>query len=211
MKYTHVVWDFNGTLLDDLNIGIGSINVLLSKRGMPTLDSVEEYRNVSGFPIKDYYKRIGFDFSKEPYDEVALEWVDQYTSRMEQAALYDGVEDMLSFVRAGGMKQILLSATELDMLLKQIDFLKIRDYFDEICGMDNVYAHGKLSLGKRWKEEHPEAKALFIGDTDHDFEVASAMGADCVLFAGGHQSYERLCRLGPPVIHQLSEVKQYLL
>lgn len=211
MKYTHVIWDFNGTLLNDVEIGIQSINVLLSRRGMPTLDTEEAYRKVSGFPIIDYYKRLGFDFSKEPYDKVAVEWVDQYTSRMDLAPLYDGVFPMLSLVREKGIGQVLLSASELEMLMGQAKTLGIVEWFDEILGMDNVYAHGKLSLGKRWREEHPDAVALFVGDTDHDFEVARAMGADCVLFSGGHQSYDRLARLGCPVIRRISDLEAYII
>ena len=211
VKYTHIIWDFNGTLLNDVDIGIQSINVLLAARGMAELPSADAYREVSGFPIIEYYKRIGFDFSEEPYDKVALEWVEQYTSRMGNATLYDGAEELLGLVRKMGMGQILLSATELDMLRTQVDSLGIGRFFDEICGMDNVYAHGKKSLGQKWAREHMDARALFVGDTDHDFEVASEMGADCVLFSGGHQSYARLSQLGCPVVRHLSELKNYIL
>ena len=210
VKYTHIIWDFNGTLLNDVDIGIQSINVLLAKRGLNMLSSAEEYRAVSGFPIVEYYKRIGFDFSKEPYDKVAPEWVEQYMSRVDQAELYADALPMLEYVRQKQLGQILLSATELNMLCGQVAALGIGHYFDEICGMDNVYAHGKLSLAQKWREGHSDAKALFVGDTDHDFEVASAIGADCVLFSGGHQSHDRLARLGCPVIDRLCDLKNYL-
>ena len=210
VKYTHVIWDFNGTLLNDVDIGIQSINVLLKKRGLNTLSSAEEYRAVSGFPIVEYYKRIGFDFSKEPYDKVAPEWVEQYMQRVDKARLYADALLMLEYVRQKKLGQTLLSATELKMLCGQVAALGIGHYFHEVCGMDNVYAHGKLSLAQKWREEHSDAVALFVGDTDHDFEVASAIGADCVLFSGGHQSHDRLVRLGCPVIDRLCELKNYL-
>lgn len=209
MKYTDVIWDFNGTLLNDVKIGVCAINVLLAARGLPTL-SEDGYREVSGFPIVDYYKRIGFDFSKEPYDKVAVEWVDQYRRREHEAALYDGAREMLCYMRNSGLCLTLLSATELQMLNSQVQTLGIKEYFDEICGMDNVYAHGKMSIGCRWRERHPDSKALLVGDTDHDFEVATGMGADCILFSRGHQSFSRLARLGCPVIGSLKELENYL-
>ena len=209
MKYTDVIWDFNGTILDDVEIGVCSINVLLEARGLPRL-SCDTYREVSGFPIVDYYKRIGFDFSEEPYDKVALEWVAQYRSRESQAPLYDGVREVLAYLRQKGLRLTLLSATEIDMLNSQVSSLELNSYFDEICGMDNVYAHGKVSLGHAWRKRNMDARVLFVGDTDHDFEVAAAMGADCVLFSGGHQSSERLLKLGAPVIGSLSELKKYI-
>ena len=210
VKHTHVIWDFNGTLLNDVDIGIQSINVLLAERGLNTLSSAEEYREVSGFPVVEYYKRIGFDFSKESYDKIAPKWVEQYMSRVDRAELYADALPMLEYVRQKQLGQILLSATELDMLRGQVAALGIGHYFHEICGMDNVYAHGKLSLAHKWREEHLDAEALFVGDTDHDFEVASTIGADCVLFSGGHQSRDRLLRLGCPVIDRLCELKNYL-
>ena len=80
MKYDCIVWDFNGTIMDDVQIGIESVNVLLKKRGLKTLDSREEYQSKFGFPIVDYYARLGFDFDKEPYSDIAVEWVNEYTA-----------------------------------------------------------------------------------------------------------------------------------
>ena len=75
-RYTHIIWDFNGTILDDVQLGIRCVNTMLSKRGLPVLPDVEAYRQVFGFPIEAYYRRLGFDFEKEDYHTVlAPEWV----------------------------------------------------------------------------------------------------------------------------------------
>lgn len=210
MKYTHVIWDFNGTILDDVAISLASINVLLAARSLPTLPSADAYREVQEFPIVNYYKKIGFDFSKESFDTVAVEWVEQYLSRFPTARVYDGAMETVDACRARGTAQILLSASELNMLNSQVDQLGIRSHFDEVRGMDNIYAHGKVSLAEQWRSENPEARALFVGDTDHDLAVAEAIGADCVLFCRGHQSRARLSALGCPVIDRLSDVLLYL-
>jgi len=210
MKYTHIIWDFNGTIFDDVDIGIESVNVLLAARHMPLIPSRDYYRSVHSFPVIDYYRKIGFDFSKESFDDIAVEWVNEYLSRVSRAGVNPEALEMLGFVRTLGLKQILLSATELEMLKGQVADLGIEHYFDEICGMDNIYAHGKKSLAERWRREHPDAKALLIGDTDHDFEVACAMGADCILFAGGHQSREQFMSLDCAVVDSLLAVKSFL-
>lgn len=210
MKYTHIIWDFNGTILDDVAISIESVNVLLAKRSLPTLSSVEAYQAVQEFPIINYYKKIGFDFSRESFDDVAVEWVDQYLSRFPRAGLGKGAIETVDACRAAGAGQILLSASELNMLNHQVDQLGIRSHFDEVRGMDNIYAHGKVSLAQQWMSEHPGAGALFVGDTDHDLEVARAIGADCVLYCGGHQARERLESLGCPVVERLADVLTYL-
>ena len=192
MKYTCIVWDFNGTIMDDVEIGIESVNVLLEKRGLKTLESREEYQRVFGFPIINYYIRLGFDFDKEPYEEIAVEWVNEYTDRERTAKTVDGVKELLEFFKSEGKRQIIISACEQAMLNRNTKALGVFDYFDEVCGINNIYASSKEAIAVAWRERNPEEKILFIGDTDHDCDVAKAMGADCILVAQGHQSYETL-------------------
>ena len=49
-----------------------------------------------------------------------------------------------------------------------------------------------------------------IGDTTHDYETARALGADCVLYAGGHQCREKLEKCSCPVIDEIEEILNYL-
>lgn len=210
MKYTHIIWDFNGTVLDDLCVCIDSVNVLLEKRSIPKIDSVESYRRVFGFPIIKYYEKIGFDFSNEKFSDAAVEWVEEYMSRISTAVINKGVVDILNKIHKHNMKNILVSATELNMLKNQLSMLGISGLFDEVYGLDNIHAQNKIALAEFWRENNSTAKALLVGDTDHDFETASAIKADCVLYSGGHQSEERLLLLGCPVIGELTELEKLI-
>lgn len=195
MKIDRIIWDFNGTVLDDVETGIISVNKLLRDRGLPEIADKTQYRRVFRFPIKKYYEGIGFDFSKEPYEVIAPLWVEQYLENVKRAKIFDDVKDAMEQFKAAGIKQTVLSATELNMLKKQLSDLGIVEYFDEVYGLDNIHASSKLSLALKWRETHPEEKAIMIGDTDHDLETANAMGVDCVLICRGHQSKEYLCSL----------------
>ena len=190
--YTHIIWDFNGTILDDVQIGIDCANRLLTAHGLPRIGSVEEYREKFGFPIIEYYRRMGFDFAVTPYAELAVEWVAYYMEAKKNATVFADIPTALKQMKAKGIPQIILSATELKMLEGQVRELGIRDYFDELLGLDNIHAHSKTEIGRRWVESHSQALPVMIGDTDHDAEVAAAMGVDCVLLACGHQSREKL-------------------
>ena len=192
MKYTCVVWDFNGTIMDDVEIGIESVNVLLAKRGLKTLESREEYQRAFGFPIIDYYRRLGFDFDAEPYEDIAVEWVAEYTAREKSAQAVDGVKELLELFKKEGKRQVIISACEQQMLVRNLKLLGVYDYFDDVCGINNIYASSKESIAVEWREKNPNEELLFIGDTDHDCSVARAMGADCILVAQGHQSFETL-------------------
>lgn len=209
-KYTDILWDFNGTLLDDVQIGIDSVNVLLEKRGLKTLESKEEYRRVFGFPIKEYYRRLGFDFEKESYeDTIAPLWVAEYQRRNPSAELCPGAAEALELFKSLGMRQTVISMSELVMLKGQIEALGIKEYFDAIYGLDNINAHSKLEIAKSWRAKNPNAVALMLGDTEHDFAVAQAIGADCILVAAGHEDEESLSKHGALVLRDLTEIKKY--
>ena len=196
-NYTDILWDFNGTILDDVDAGIKSVNTLLRRRGMKTLDSREDYYKVFGFPIIEYYTRLGFDFEKEDYKtKIAPEWVEEYIKNSKYSTLKQGVKELLEYFRAQGLKQTVISASESVMLDSQLRELGVREYFDEIYGLDNIHASGKNPLGILWRQSNPNAKALFLGDTEHDAEVADIIGADCILIEGGHSSPERLKQNG---------------
>lgn len=195
-RYTHVIWDFNGTLLDDVDACIASANRLLAAYGLSPLSSPEAYRARFGFPIIDYYKSLGFDFDKTPYEVLAPEWVAYYMENVRTSGLYGDVPEVLADIKARGVPQMILSATEREMLRGQVASLGILPYFEDVLGMDNIHAYSKEQIAVEWAHAHPDAHALFVGDTDHDAAVAAAMGADCVLLTTGHQSRERLlsCR-----------------
>ena len=209
MKYTHIVWDFNGTLLDDLHPCIDVLNTMLTRRNLEQCTE-SRYKEVFGFPIKSYYEKLGFDFTKEDYAVLAEEWAELYVAASRNCGLCDGVLPALDFFQSEGISQIILSATEINMLEKQLKPLGIRGYFDEVLALSNLFAFSKVDLGKAWVKRVKPEKALFIGDTIHDYETARAMGTDCALVAGGHQSRSRLETTGAAVYDNLRSLVESL-
>lgn len=199
----YCIWDFNGTLLDDVEAGICAVNDLLSQRGLAQLVSREAYQNVFGFPIQGYYERLGFDFQKESYETLAPLWVERYLYFVRNAQLFEDVRETVAFFNAHGVKQVVLSATERQMLLSQLRELELLNCFEEVLGLNNIHAVSKISLAEDWRQRHPNASVLLIGDTDHDVQTARAMNASCVLIARGHQSVEKLTGLGVPIFPDL--------
>ncbi len=205
-QYDFIIWDFNGTLLDDVQAGITSVNTLLRERGLDVIESVEQYRHIFRFPIIDYYRSIGFDFESEPYEVLAPKWVALYLENVKSAPLFADVRAALEYFKGRGLCQIVLSATEINMLRGQLDELGISEYFGEVMGLDNIHAGSKLALAREWRTRHRDARVLLIGDTDHDVENARELLADCVLVSRGHQSAEHLRTLGVRVTDTLDFV-----
>jgi phosphoglycolate phosphatase len=187
------------------------MNQVLLKRSMPYL-SEDHYLDIFTFPVIDYYKRLGFDFEKEPFTISGSEFIDRYNKRAEEAVLHDDALTTLNAFRDYGMTQSILSASRQDYLDDLITHHQIRDYFIKVLGIDNHYADGKIDIGKAWMDElhYGPHEVLFIGDTLHDLEVADAIGADCALVAIGHTSRSRLKKGHPHIFSSLTELKNYL-
>ena len=207
MKYTHVIWDWNGTLLDDVAWCMTTINTMLAKRGLPVLGGLAAYHRVFGFPIIDYYRRAGFDFEKEPFEKLAAEYIDFYHSGDGDAALFPGARSLLGDVQRSGMRQVILSASELGNLFLQMQPFGIDAYFDEIFGISDIYAASKIDIGQAYIARAKPEKAVLIGDTAHDKEVADALGTDCILVANGHQSKDALRSRNAVVVDRLTDVR----
>lgn len=210
MHYDLVAWDFNGTLVDDAEVGMGATNILLARRGLPVISSREEYYRLFGFPIRDYYERLGFDFCKESYDDIANEWIPEYRRLEREAPLRAGVLDLLTAFCEHKISQLVLSASETDILCEQLSHLQILHFFDKIYGRNDYHGNDKTELAVSFAKDHKGKRILLIGDTDHDAACAKAAGFDCVLMAGGHQSKERLAGCGYPIFREYSELAAYL-
>lgn len=206
MKFSHILWDFNGTILNDVSVGVESANILLKRHGIKELKSIEDYKNIFCFPIINYYKKLGFDFNKTPYNELAVEWVGIYDSLVYKAELYDGVIQLLTHIRSLGIKQYILSATELKMLERQLRSLSIYNFFDDVLGTGDIYAYSKKDIAVNWAKSVKPYKPVLIGDTTHDKEVADAAGFSCILVADGHEDKQRLLMTKAPVVDSLKEI-----
>ncbi len=203
-----IIWDWNGTLLNDLDLSLESVNVLLEERNLPTL-SIERYRDIFGFPVVDYYVKAGFDFDKEPFEIPAKKYVKLYAAGASELKLFPDVVETLTFFKENNYRQIVLSAMKDDNLKLMIQNAEISHFFDGIFGISDNYAREKVSLGKQVVEKlnlNP-SECLMIGDTLHDAEVAEQCGFDCILFSGGHVSKQRLETKNKPIITKLNELK----
>jgi len=206
MTFESVIWDWNGTLLNDRDLALTTINQLLEQRALPTL-GVDHYLEVFTFPVQEYYAKIGFDLHKEPFEIPASQFIDLYNKGVAKCTLHNQAKVVLRRIQALGCRQFILSAMEQSQLEKTVADNGIRVHFEELCGLDNHFATSKIENGKRFiraKRLNPK-RTIMIGDTVHDYEVAQAMGCECILIANGHQSKKRLVNTGAQTLDNLSQ------
>ncbi len=212
MHYKHIIWDYNGTLLNDVKLCVDIINDLLIKRALPLM-SVEKYKEQFDFPVKDYYERIGFDFVKESFEIVGTEFIKEYDKRQKTSKLHPGAEELLSEIKNAGIKQSILSARKEEQLTEELKNFGIINYFQEVVGLNDHYAGGKTENGIKLISRLGVSKneILMIGDTKHDAEVAKEAGIDCILLAHGHHTSAKLETCGVGVFAGFDEAKEMIL
>lgn len=200
-QYSTLIFDFNGTLVDDLDLCLDILNRMLVSNGHEPVTK-QQYLDVFNFPIRDYYAAVGFDLEgKEPFEELAKVFDAEYRAQFPSLSLFGDVMKVLSRFEKK-YRLMVLSATKQKELENQVRFLGIDKYFSALIGIKDIYAFSKVSAGQNYFDKHPELKqeqVLFIGDTLHDAEVAKALHGDCVLVARGHQSRKRLEKAAPVV------------
>jgi len=199
-----IIWDWNGTLLNDLELCISTINKMLKNRDLPILTS-NSYKEAFSFPVENYYRTIGFNFDKEDFSVPAGEFIEMYHNNINECKLHSNARKILDCFRERGKRQFILSAMKHTMLVKTLKEKEIYDFFEAVSGLNDHYAVSKIEKGIQLIRDHniDKKRAYIIGDTDHDFEVAKALEVNCILVADGHQSEKRLRETGAQVVGNL--------
>ncbi len=186
-----LIWDWNGTLLDDVDYAIGCMNRLLAARSMPAM-SRARYRAIFTFPVETYYQRLGFNSDQEPFSVLSREFIDHYYRQLDKPELHVGARELLAELADLGLVQCILSAMENEPLLRQLHRHDIGRYLTAVQGLDHIQANSKTAEGELLLQQLQldHSQILFVGDTYHDLEVGRHLGLRVVLLTLGHQDME---------------------
>jgi phosphoglycolate phosphatase len=205
--YETIVWDWNGTLLDDLDSCLEIANELFDERGLAALTR-EHYRTIFDFPVRLYYERAGLRLDDAAFRALSVEFCARFDARLERIPLFSRAAQLLQRLAACGTRQLVLSNSEQSSLTRQIERWGLGGLFEHVQGRSDTFATGKIEAGRALlaRSGVSQARAVLIGDTLHDAAVAAELGLDCVLVAAGHQSAERLADASCRVVASLDQL-----
>lgn len=189
-----ILWDWNGTLLDDTAACIDALNIMLARRGIDPI-ATEFYRREFSFPVKAFYKKIGVRLEDEDWDALAQEYHDVYHTL--PYGLNTESLAALGLAKSSGARQAIISAMKQDVLDADTAPFGVAEYMEAVYGTSDLYGGTKTDRARELTRMLGKDDYVLIGDSLHDWEVARAVGAEAVLFSGGGHSAARLEAVAP--------------
>lgn len=204
---THIVWDWNGTLFDDIDAVFVTTNEILGPYGHPPLD-VAGFRAGYTRPIWLFYEKLlGRPLVDGEWRRLDDSFHTVYRTHMRRCRLTDGAETLLRDWQATGRTQSLLSMWNHDELVGKLAELGLADRFTRV---DGSRAGNGGPKAERLVEHLdalgvPPADVLLIGDSVDDAHAAAHVGARAVLYTGGCHARAQLEAVGVPVTDRLAD------
>jgi len=209
----HVIWDWNGTLLDDAEFTITLTIQLFERHGFPPL-TAEMYRENFTRPIPAFFEKVlGRPLERDEWASLDAAFHNAYHQGVEALQLAAGAAETMNALRDAGITQSLLSLHPHDMLIATINDRALGHYFERVDGA----LQGRHETKERALREHVQAlgiapdEAVLIGDSVDDAEAAQMVGVQPLLVRGGLHAESHLERVGVPLLDSLPEALAYVL
>jgi len=208
----HIIWDFNGTLLSDAQLGVDCDNYVFDTLGLERI-TLGDYRAHMTMPVRDFYTSLGVDLNIYKYETISRLWLDRFNQYAVSVGLVPGALDTIARLKKKGFTQSILSASYEKSLTEQCEALGLAPYMQEISGLGDESAQKKTDIGRAQMERLGlRAKdCVLVGNMVADSELADHLGTDCVLVPWGHNSEARLERTGRRVARSLGELEEILI
>ena len=208
----HIIWDFNGTLLFDAQLGVDCDNYVFDTLGLPRI-TLADYRAHMTMPVRDFYTSLGVDLNVYKYETISRLWLDRFNAHAVAVGLVPGALAAVERLKKLGFTQSILSASYEKSLIEQCDALGLMPYMAAIGGLGDESAQKKTDIGRLQMEKLGlgGGDCVLVGDMVADSELAELLGTDCVLVPWGHNSEERLAKTGRPIARSFEALEKILI
>lgn len=203
MKIQNIIWDWNGTLLNDVEYCYQIVSQLALQNSVPPF-TIQEYLDSFGFPVEGYYRSLGFTFEKKSFSQISGDFIDLYLKNIDTIRPYPLAQQTLKICQSQ-YRQFLFSAYQDKRLQELVQTIGLNSFFDKIQGISNDLAESKQNLFKNIFQEISPKSTLMVGDTLHDAEIAASYNSNCILISHGHQNHQRL----KENVHNFEVVRDY--
>ena len=204
----HVIWDWNGTLFDDLHIVVESVNASLAELGAPPIDA-DGYRDHYTRPVHLFYERLlNRELIADEWKRIDATFHDSYREALPRDDLALDALDALNTVVERGWRQSILSMWWHEELVPFVEERGVDRFMQRVDGNRHDAGETKQIHLERHLEalgitERGADAFLVVGDALDDAQAAIAAGVPCVLYDSGSHHRAELEAAGVPVVESL--------
>ncbi|MEP3479697.1 MAG: HAD-IA family hydrolase [Fuerstiella sp.] len=192
MNYRLLIWDFDGTLVDSLEIALEVYRKLQASFDLPPIDDPEAVRDLS---LTQFLSQFEIPVRRVPFLFTAF--LREFRSRLDSVTLHDGIRDVLQGLHAEGVRHAVISSNSKANIQQCLKSHQLDGLFDFVIGTSRV--HGKQRrITKALKSVRQSAKnVLYVGDEVRDVEACREIPLDVVAVEWGLNTAKALRESGP--------------
>lgn len=208
-----IIWDWNGTLLDDTALCVRAINAVLQRFDKPQV-SIAQFQEHYTIPMIATYEALGFTLDEIMTSrlEIWQLWRSVYDAASTEIPLRSGAQEALTALRRHGVRNVVLSNHLLEDINAHAARLGINEHFSAVLANTDLEAttmnrRAKSDRLREYMERERSSGAVVVGDTVEEIEIGRALGQTTIALTGGTCSQNRLESAKPDfLIHDLGEM-----
>ncbi len=204
-RIRNLLFDWSGTLVDDLHPVVEATNQVFAEFGKPSF-TVDEFREKFRLPFTEFYREF---LPEATMEHLEGHYHSSFKLLQESIGLLPGAREILEWGRSRGMRIYLLSTIHAEHFAVQGARLGLKDYFDQAYTMV-IDKREKITEILRKHGLDPK-ETMFIGDMRHDIDAAKAGGVVSCAVLTGYDSLEKLKASSPDFLFRdMPSVLRYL-
>jgi phosphoglycolate phosphatase len=192
-RYDLVVFDWDGTLMDSTRLIASCLQAACRDVGAP-VPTESDALFVIGLNLADTFRRVVPGLDEQGQRQLAERYRHHFLAREHEAPLYTGVRDMLEELHAGGKRLAVATGKARRGLERALDSTGLRAWFEATRCADEGFAkpHPDMLLMLLDITGVEPQRAVMVGDTTHDLELAANARVDAVAVSYGAHPGELL-------------------
>jgi phosphoglycolate phosphatase len=202
-----VIFDFDGTIADSLEVGLRVVNALANDFGLPlvTRDTINRWHDLSS---KEILKEIKLPFFRLPL--MIRRFKRELNREIPSMKPFEGMDKALHDLKAQGCRLGIVSSNSEENIRAFLAAQGMSHLFDFVVSCPRLMGKDK-ALKKLMKQHqiHPET-VLYVGDETRDVDAAKRSNVRSAAVAWGFNSVKVLAQHRPDFVltepGQLSQV-----
>ncbi len=189
--FHNLIFDWSGTLVDDLGPVIEATNNVLGKYGIPAFDR-EQFRRIFRLPYHEFYAEL---LPHIPLAELEAHFRPAFDAAISPVTVLPHAREKLEWCSALGIRTFVLTSMDTLAFERQLDDFDLRHHFE--ATYSGVLDKREIIHEILTTHGLDPAETAFVGDMTHDVETARHGGISSIAVLTGYQHAEILATSRP--------------